>query len=368
MTAKVVVVGAGFGGLSVARALARADVDLTIVDRRNHHLFQPLLYQVATAGLSPADIAWPIRRLVRRQRNCRVLLGEVDGVDMSARQVMFDGRRAPYDFLVIATGAQHAYFGHDEWADFAPGLKRIEDATAIRRRILLAFERAETAADGAERQRLLTFVIVGAGPTGVELAGAIAELANKALAADFRNIDPRQARVVLVEAGNRVLPAFPETLSAFAAKSLERLGVELRFGAPVGLCDAQGVEIDGERIHAETVLWAAGVAASPAAAWLGAEADRAGRVLVRPDLSVPSRDEVFVIGDTAALASGEALPGIAPVAKQQGTYVGRLIAARVARRSAPPPFRYRDRGSLATVGRTSAVIHYRFLRLRGWLA
>lgn len=368
MTAKVVVVGAGFGGLSVAAELARADVELTIIDRRNYHLFQPLLYQVATAGLSPADIAWPIRRLVRRQRNCRVLLGAVDGVDAARREVLFDGCRERYDFLVLATGAQHAYFGHDEWAEFAPGLKRIEDATAIRRRILLAFERAETATDEAERQRLLTFVIVGAGPTGVELAGAIAELANKALAADFRNIDPRQARVILVEAGNRVLPAFPEPLSAFAARSLEKLGVELRFGAPVSLCDDRGVEIDAQRIPAETVLWAAGVAASPAAAWLNAEADRVGRVLVRPDLSVPSHDEIFVIGDTAALASGTALPGIAPVAKQQGSYVGRLIAARIAGRRAPPPFRYRDRGSLATIGRTSAVIHYRFLRLRGWLA
>ena len=368
MTAKVVVVGAGFGGLSVAAELARADVDLTIIDRRNYHLFQPLLYQVATAGLSPADIAWPIRRLVRRQRNCRVLLGEVDGVDAARREVLCDGRRTPYDYLVLATGAQHAYFGNDEWAEFAPGLKRIEDATAIRRRILLAFERAETAIDAAERQRLLTFVIVGAGPTGVELAGAIAELANKALAADFRNVDPRQARVILVEAGDRVLPAFPEPLSAFAAGSLERLGVELRFGAPVSLCDDHGVEIDGQRIPAETVLWAAGVAASPAAAWLDAEADRVGRVLVRPDLSVPSHDEIFVIGDTAALASGAPLPGIAPVAKQQGRYVGRLIAARLAGGPAPPPFRYRDRGSLATIGRTSAVIHYRFLRLRGWLA
>lgn len=368
MTAKVVVVGAGFGGLSVAAELARVDVELTIIDRRNYHLFQPLLYQVATAGLSPADIAWPIRRLVRRQRNCRVLLGEVDGVDTARRDVLCGGRREPYDFLVLATGAQHAYFGHDEWAEFAPGLKRIEDATAIRRRILLAFERAETATDDARRERLLTFVIVGAGPTGVELAGAIAELANKALAADFRNIDPRQARVILVEAGNRVLPAFPEPLSAFAARSLERLGVELRFGAPVSLCDDHGVEIDGQRIPAETVLWAAGVAASPAATWLDAEADRVGRVLVRPDLSVPSHDEIFVIGDTAALASGAALPGIAPVAKQQGAYVGRLIAARVAGGPAPPPFRYRDRGSLATIGRTSAVIHYRFLRLRGWLA
>ena len=368
MTAKVVVVGAGFGGLSVAGELARADVDLTIIDRRNYHLFQPLLYQVATAGLSPADIAWPIRRLVRRQRNCRVLLGEVGGIDTVHREVIFDGRREPYDFLVLATGARHAYFGHDEWAEFAPGLKRIEDATGIRRRILLAFERAETAADEAERRRLLTFVIVGAGPTGVELAGAIAELANKALAADFRNIDPRQARVILVEAGDRALSAFPETLSAFAARSLERLGVELRFGAPVSLCDGHGVEIDGARIPAETVLWAAGVAASPAAAWLDAGADRVGRVLVRPDLSAPSHDEIFVIGDTAALASGKALPGIAPVAKQQGAYVGRLIAARVAGRPAPPPFRYRDRGNLATIGRTSAVIHYRFLRLRGWLA
>lgn len=367
---RVVVVGAGFGGLTVARGLARAPVDVTLIDRRNHHLFQPLLYQVATAGLSPADIAWPIRRLVRRQRNVRVLLGEVTGVDRAGKQVRMDGRALPYELLVIATGASHAYFGHDEWAPHAPGLKSIEDATEIRRRILLAFERAETAADPAERRRLLTFVVVGGGPTGVEMAGTLAELARRALAADFRVIDPRQARVVLVEAGPRVLPGFADGLSDYARRALERLGVEVMTGRPITHCDADGVMAGEERLAAATVIWAAGVAASPVARWLSVAPDRAGRVPVGPDLALPEDSDVFVTGDAALVrgADGRPLPGIAPVAKQQGAYVAELIAARAAGRPAPPPFRYRDRGLLATIGRRAAVIEYKRLRLKGRLA
>jgi NADH:ubiquinone reductase (H+-translocating) len=366
----VVVVGAGFGGLTAARGLARAPVEVTLIDRRNHHLFQPLLYQVATAGLSPADIAWPIRRLVRGQPNVRVRLGEVTGVDRAGKRVRMDGRAIPYDALVIATGASHAYFGHDAWAPHAPGLKSIEDATEIRRRILLAFERAEMEADAAARRRLLTFVVVGGGPTGVEMAGTLAELARKALAADFRTIDPRQARVVLVEAGPRVLPGFSEGLSGYARRALEGLGVEVMTGRPITSCNAGGVMIGEERLAAATVIWAAGVPASPVARWLGVAPDRAGRVAVGPDLALPGDRDVFVIGDAALAkdADGRPLPGIAPVAKQQGAYVAKVIAARVAGRPAPPPFRYRDRGLLATIGRRAAVIEYKRLRLKGRLA
>ncbi len=366
----VVIVGAGFGGLTAARKLASVPVDVTVVDRHNYHLFQPLLYQVATAALSPADIAWPIRRIVRRQGNTRVLLGDVAGIDMGQRAVLIGDRRLPYDYLVVATGVRHAYFGHDDWERVAPGLKTIEEATAIRRRLLMAFERAETEPDPAERDRLLTIVIVGAGPTGVEFAGAIAELAKRALAADFSNIDPRESRIVLVEAGPRVLPAFPERLSAFAERSLRRLGVEVRLEQPITECDGDGVTLAGQRIAARTILWAAGVAASPAARWLGADHDHAGRVRVAPDLSVPDNPNVFVIGDTAlvAEAAGGPLPGIAPVAKQQGAYVARVIRAEVAGKPRPAPFRYRSAGNLATVGRTSAVIDFGKLRLTGWLA
>lgn len=366
----VVILGAGFGGLAAARALARAPLDVVVIDRHNYHLFQPLLYQVATAALSPPDIAWPIRAILRRQPNATVLLGSATGIDKGARAVLMGERRVPYDYLVVATGARHAYFGHDDWEPIAPGLKTIDDATAIRHRILMAFEAAECSNDAVERQRLMTFVIVGAGPTGVELAGAIAELARVALAADFRRIDVRFTRIVLVEAGTRVLPPFPETLSGAAARALERLGVELRFGQPVTRCDLDGVTIGNERLECRTVLWAAGVAASPVAKWLSIPSDKAGRVAVAADFSIPDHPEVFVIGDAAhALdGAGKALPGVAPVAKQEGAYVARVIRARVLARPPPERFRYRDRGNLATIGRKAAVADFGFLRLSGWLA
>jgi NADH dehydrogenase FAD-containing subunit len=367
---RVVIVGAGFGGLAAARALAKAPVEVVVIDRHNYHLFQPLLYQVATAGLSPADIAWPIRGILRRQRNASVLLGRVSGVDPLARTVTLDGQELAYDFLILATGARHSYFGRDEWEEIAPGLKKIDDATAIRRRVLLAFEQAEGTADAEERRRLLNFVVVGGGPTGVELAGAIAELAKVALVEDFRTIDPREARVVLIEAGPRLLATFPEALSHNAEASLQRLGVEVRTGKAVIECDADGVVIGHERLCSRTVLWAAGVMASPAAKWLGAERDRAGRIVVESDYSVPGHPEVFAIGDTAAMrdATGRPVPGVAPAAKQGGHYVARTIAARLSGRPAPPPFRYRDWGNMATIGRKSAVCDFGRVRLTGFPA
>jgi NADH dehydrogenase len=369
MNKRVVIVGAGFGGLSAAKALANSAFDVTIIDQHNYHLFQPLLYQVATAGLSPADIASPIRGILARASNVSVILGRVSGVDTARREVIADGRHVPYDTLILATGAQHAYFGHGDWAAHAPGLKTIDDATYIRRRILLAFEKAETETDAAERARLLNFVIVGGGPTGVEMAGAIAELAKRALAEDFRSIDPRSARIILVEAAPRLLTPFDPPLSEAARKSLEQLGVEVRTGMPVTALDDAGVSIGTERIETRTVVWAAGVMASPAGQWLGAATDRAGRVKVAPDLSVPGHPDIFVIGDTAALndASGKPLPGVAPVAKQQGQYLARLLVAREARKTFPP-FRYRDHGILATIGRSRAVVQMGHLKLTGFLA
>ncbi len=367
---RIVIVGAGFGGLTVARKLAKAPVDITLIDRENHHLFQPLLYQVATAGLSPAEIAWPIRRLVRSQPNTRVLLGEITGVDKARRRVRLAEHDIGYDVLVLATGATHGYFGNDDWAAHAPGLKAIDDATKIRRRLLLAFERAEMERDAERRRQLLTIVIVGGGPTGVEMAGAVVELARKALAADFRDVDPGQAQVVLVEAGPRVLPGFPEHLSDYAADALARLGVDVRLGKAVTACDADGVALGEEQVGAKTIIWAAGVKASPAASWLGLEGDRAGRVPVGSDLRPAGTDDIFVIGDTALAhdAAGRPLPGIAPVAKQQGAYVADAIKARIAGKTALAPFRYRDRGQLATIGRKAAVIALGRLRLKGWLA
>jgi NADH dehydrogenase len=365
---RIVIVGAGFGGLFAAQALARVAADVTIVDRHNYHLFQPLLYQVATAGLPPSDVAWPIRSILNRQRNATVLLGEVTAIDTARSAVAIGERALPYDYLVVATGSTHSYFGHDDWQPFAPGLKSIDDATAIRRKILRAFEAAEMETDAARRDRLLRFTIVGGGPTGVELAGTIAELARYTLAADFRRIDPRSARVTLLEAGARVLAAFKEPQSAYALRALEKLGVEVRVSCAVTGCDAAGVWLGSERIESATVIWAAGVAASPVGRWLGAPTDRAGRVAVRPDLSAGAN--VFVIGDAADVTTGAGrrVPGVAPAAKQQGRYVARVIAARIAGRPPPPPFVYREQGNLATIGRKSAVIEFPFLTLRGWLA
>jgi NADH dehydrogenase len=362
----VVIVGAGFGGLTAARALARADVDLTLIDRRNHHLFQPLLYQVATAGLSPADIAAPIRAILRGQRNARVVLDAVVAIDRAGRRVILaEGRPIPYDRLIVATGARHSYFGHDDWATHAPGIKTIDDATSVRRRILLALERAETETDAARRQALLTFAVIGGGPTGVEMAGAIAELARRSVSRDFRSITPHCSRVLLIEAGPRLLSAFPPALAEKARSAIEELGVTVRTGLPVTGVGPDHVELAGEAIPAHTIVWAAGVQASPAARWLDVPCDRAGRVIVAQDLTIPGHPEIQVIGDTAAFtgANGHTLPGIAPVAKQQGRHAARMIASGRSR-----PFRYRDFGKLATIGRHRAVIEFGHLRLSGTLA
>ncbi|MDB5454048.1 MAG: FAD-dependent pyridine nucleotide-disulfide oxidoreductase [Caulobacteraceae bacterium] len=367
---RVVIVGAGFGGLSAAQALAASDVEITVVDRRNHHLFQPLLYQVATAGLSPSQIASPVRTVLRREANARVILAEVTGVDRAGKRVLMGETDLPYDFLVLATGATHAYFGHDDWAAVAPGLKTLDDAVAIRRRVLSAFERAEISRDAHEQERLLTFVVVGGGATGVELAGAVAELAKRALKQDFRAISGAVARAVLVEAGSRVLPTFDPRLSAYALRALKRLGVDVRLGAAVEDCDERGVRIGDQRLDAGAVIWAAGVKASPVAAWLGVEGDRAGRVVVGPDLSLPEDSSVFVIGD-AALAiqpDGKPAPGIAPAAKQEGVYVAKLIAAAAKGGPSPRPFRYRSYGNLATIGRHAAVVEIGPVRLTGLVA
>jgi NADH:ubiquinone reductase (H+-translocating) len=364
---RIVIVGAGFGGLTAAMRLGRVEAEITVIDRRNYHLFQPLLYQVATAALSPADIAGPIRGILGRNRNTRVILGEVTGVDADSREVRVGASRIPYDDLVIATGATDSYFGHGAWAAFAPGLKTIEEATMMRRRILLAFENAEDSDDEAERRRLLTFVIIGGGATGVELAGALAELAKAALARDFRRIDPATARIVLAEGEPRLLPGFPLQLSAAAERALRRLGIELRLGVRVTACDAEGAVLGEERVESRTLIWAAGVAATPAASWLGVTPGRGGRVPVDPDLTLPGHPEIFVIGDTAQVA-GSPLPGVAPVAKQQGAYVARVIKARLAGRPSPGSFRYRDVGKLATIGRKEAVVEFGRLRLTGRLA
>ncbi len=366
---RVVIIGAGFGGLQAARALRHAPVQVTVIDRSNYHLFQPLLYQVATADLSPADIAAPIRSILRKQPNTSVMLAEVTGVDTVNQRVLMHERSLPYDYLIIATGARHSYFGHDTWEPFAPGLKSIDDAALLRRKILLAFEAAEIEPDPEKRQALLTFVLVGAGPTGVEMAGAIAELAHKTLAHDFRHIDPRTARILLVEATSRILLTFPEALAKKAERALTRLGVEVKTCSPVEAIDGDGVVIAGQRVPARTVIWTAGVAASPAGQWLGTEVDRAGRVRILNDLSVPGQPNVFVLGDTARLAQDDKLlPGVAPVAMQEGRYVAQLIARRVAGKQSSPPFRYHSRGNLATVGRSFAVAEIGTFQLSGFLA
>ncbi|HEX3350280.1 MAG TPA: NAD(P)/FAD-dependent oxidoreductase [Acetobacteraceae bacterium] len=364
----VVIVGGGFAGVAAAKALRHAPCAVTLIDRHNYHLFQPLLYQVATASLSPADIATPIRALFRGQANVRVMLGRVEAADPAARSVRLDdGSSVAYDTLVLATGARHAYFGHDDWEPVAPGLKTLDDATAIRRRILLAFERAETDTDAGARQALLTFAIVGGGPTGVELAGAIAELARHGLADEFRSVDPAQARVLLIQSGDRVLPSFPPALSDAARRALEALGVEVRLGPAVESVGTGGLTVAGEEIACATVFWAAGVAASPAAGWLALPADRAGRLIVQPDLTAPGHPDIFAVGDTAAIDAwyGRPVPGLAPAAKQAGEYAGRVIRARLGGRAVPPPFRYRHAGSLATIGRRQAVAEFGRIRITG---
>jgi NADH dehydrogenase len=369
----VVVVGGGFGGLAAAKALRGQPVDVTLLDRRNHHVFSPLLYQVASAALSPGDIAAPIRWILRHQANAEVLLADVDRIDTGAKIAhLADGTAVSYDYLVVAAGATHAYFGHDDWRPWAPGLKTLEDALEIRRRILLAFEKAEREEDPARRVALLTFVIVGGGPTGVELAGALAEIARHSLARDFRHFDPRSAKVVLLEAGPSVLAAFPDPLREAARHELERIGVDVRTGTPVTRITPGAVEIGANRIAAETILWAAGVAASPLGRSLGVPVDRAGRVLVNPDLTIPGHADVFVIGDLASLnnADGRPLPGVAQVAIQMGQHAAQNII-RAVEGQPLRPFRYHNLGDMATIGRAAAVANLPWIQLKGlpgWLA
>ncbi|WP_273785117.1 NAD(P)/FAD-dependent oxidoreductase [Brucella intermedia] len=367
----LVVVGAGFGGLQLIHDLKNVNVRITLIDQRNHHLFQPLLYQVATTILATSEIAWPIRHLFRDRTEVTTLLGTVTDVDTERRQVQLEnGTEISYDMLVLATGARHAYFGNDQWEALAPGLKALEDATTIRRRLLLAFERAERETDEAKRKALLTFAIVGGGPTGVELAGIIAELAKQTIWPEFRNIDTRQTRVMLLEAGPRILAAFPEDLSDYALRALEKLGVEVRLGIPVKDITAEGVTVGEEFIPCRTAIWAAGVAASPAATWLGAESDRAGRVKVLSNLNVPGHEDIFVIGDTAWVEGpdGKPVPGIAPAAKQQGAYVATVIKSRIEGQTPPMPFRYKHQGNLATIGRGAAVVDMGRFKLKGIIA
>lgn len=365
----VLIVGAGFGGLYAAKALNNAPVRITVIDRRNHHLFQPLLYQVATAGLSPGDIAYPIRGVLGRQQNVRVLLAEAVGVDLASRKVKLRDGELSYDYLILAPGVRHAYFGHNDWEKWAPGLKTLEDALEIRRRILLAFEKAEREPDETRRRELLTFAVVGGGPTGVELAGAIAEVSRRVMVRDFRAIDPREARIVLIEGGPRILPAYPEDLSMKAEAQLKRIGVEVWKGSVVTSVDASGVVVAGQKLRSATTLWAAGVEASRLARSLGVELDRAGRVIVAPDLTVPGHPEMFVIGDLAALRDkeGKPLPGVAPVAIQQGRHAARNIL-RASRGLPPEPFHYLDRGSLATIGRAAAVADFGWIKFSGFFA
>ncbi|GLQ55083.1 NAD(P)/FAD-dependent oxidoreductase [Devosia nitrariae] len=368
---RVVIIGGGFGGLAAALALKGADAEITIVDRRNHHLFQPLLYQVATAALATSEIAWPIRTILRDRREVRTVLGTVIGIDTGERLVRIeDGTALPYDSLILATGARHAYFGHDEWEANAPGLKTLEDATTIRRQLLEAFEAAERETDPQARAALLTFVVIGGGPTGVEMAGAISELARASLRDEFRTIDPREARVYLIEGLDRVLLAFEKDLSAYAEKALIDLGVIVELGRNVTQVDAEGVTYGDRRLAAKTVIWAAGVQASPAAKWLGAEADKAGRIRVEPDLTVPGHPEIFAVGDTATITmpDGKPVPGIANAAKQAGEHAARIIRARVMGDTAPKPFAYKHRGSLATIGKRAAVIDFGWIKLKGWIA
>ncbi|WP_026622385.1 NADH:ubiquinone reductase (H+-translocating) (plasmid) [Ensifer sp. WSM1721] len=364
----VVVVGGGFAGIQLVQKLRKVNVQITLIDRRNHHLFQPLLYQVATTILATSEIAWPIRRLFAASRNVKTLLGEVVSVDRSEKSVRLKtGHAVTYNTLVVATGARHAYFGQDDWESFAPGLKTLEDATTIRRRLLLAFEQAELESDEERQRALLTFCIIGAGPTGVELAGIIAELAHRTLQREFRTIDTRSAKIILIEAGTRPLATFAPELSQYTEAALNKLGVEVRTGDPVTQCDGNGVVVAGEIIPCRTIIWAAGVKASDAAIWLSADADRAGRVIVEPDLTVKGDADIFVVGDTALVldADGKPVPGIAPAAKQQGAYVADVIRRRLHGRPKAPPFAYKHLGNLATIGPGAAVVDFGWVKLRG---
>jgi len=368
---RVVIVGAGFGGLWAAKHLKGAPVDIILIDQRNHHLFQPLLYQVATAALAPSEVAWPIRAMFCDRSDVTTILGTVVGVDPMGRAVrLADASMVPYETLILATGARHGYFGHDEWEARAPGLKTIEDATAIRSHILLAFEEAEREADPARREALLTFVIVGAGPTGVELAGTIADLAHDTLPREFRAIDTHRTKVLLVEAGPKVLNGYPDDLSGYAKRALEKLGVEVSLGTAVTQIERDAVTFGERNIKAHTIIWAAGVRASPAAEWLDAPADRNGRIIVEPDLSIAGHPDIFAVGDTVAVKApdGSPVPGIAPAAKQEGAFVAEVIRRRLSGRPAQPPFRYHHEGSLAQIGKRKAVIDFGWLKLRGAIA
>lgn len=368
---KILVIGGGFAGLQLVKSLRHTDVEITLIDQRNHHLFQPLLYQVATSILPTSEIAWPIRHILRHRKDVTTLLGTVTAVDSKAKRIYLDdNNELDYDILVLATGVRHSYFGHDEWEPAAPGLKTLEDATTIRRRLLTAFERAECTANKAEQEALLTFAIIGAGPTGVELAGIIVEIAHKTLRPEFRNIDTRKARVILVEAGPAVLPAFPERLSAYTREALEKLGVIVLTNQPVTECTQHHIVAGEQKIPCATVVWAAGVAASPAAAWLDADADRAGRTIVNKDLSVPNQPDVFVIGDTASVlqADGTPVPNIAPAAKQQGKFVARVIRSRLNGKQRQYKFRYKHAGNLATIGKRAAVVDLGRIQLSGAMA
>jgi NADH:ubiquinone reductase (H+-translocating) len=368
----IVIVGAGFGGLAAAKALKNSSVEIVLIDRTNHHLFQPLLYQVATAALTPSQIATPIRSILHKQRNATVILGEVTGVDKDKRCVFVsdaDRENVPiaYDYLILATGATHSYFGHNEFERFAPGLKSLADAESARNKILQAFELAEAEEDPNRHRELLTFVLVGAGPTGVEMAGALAVLVRTTLKSDFRRIDPTSTRIVLVDMASRVLPPFTENLSTAAKQRLENLGVEVRLGHSVDQIDADGVVVAGERIASKTVIWTAGVAPSPAGKWLKAETDRAGRVRIQKDLTVPGHPEIFVVGDTASLdQNGKPLPGVAQVAMQQGRYAGKLIRGRISGAPPPEPFSYFDKGSMAVVGKGFAVLQSGKVQMSGF--
>lgn len=367
---RIVIIGAGFAGLAAAKALAKVDADVLLVDRRNHHVFQPLLYQIATAALSPAQIAQPTRFILRKQKNCTTLLAEVTGIDTKTKTVKSSKGDLPYDFLIVATGATHAYFGNDQWAPVAPGLKSVGDALDIRGRILDAFEQAETGTTPDEQQALLTFVVVGGGATGVEMAGAIAELSRHTLPDEFRRIQTAKARILLVEAGNRILTAFPEKLSARAARDLAALGVEVLTNHAVTDCTAEGVKIGDDFIPARTIIWSAGVKASPAATWLDAEQDKAGRVIVTPDLSLPDHPNIFVIGDTAHTVdkNGATVPGLAPAAEQAGKYAARVITQKMKSQPAPPPFAYKDYGIMATIGRNKAIARIGTWTFGGFIA